>query len=86
MSEKEMEMTIKEMKVTYDTKIQELNDLVEKVQIQEKWRLKVIAKFDRVFEILRSDSDRISTLEESLLEFNDRKRPPDPSPPHKRQK
>ena len=61
------------MKVTYDTKIQELKDLIEKVQIQEK-QLKIIAKFNRVLEILRTDSDRISTLEECLFEFNDRQK------------
>ena len=54
------------MKVSYDTKIQELNELVEKVQIQEEWRLKVIAKFASVFEILRRNTGRITTLEDYL--------------------
>ena len=50
------------------------------MKIQEEWRLKVIAKFGRVFEILRRDTDRITTLEDCLREFNDRKRSPDTSP------
>ena len=72
----QLKKALEQIEQKYERKIQELTESLDKTeQIINHNRYSV-----------ESNAHRITDLEESFREFKDRKRPSDPSPPHKRHK